>query len=280
VKWVNTWMGQPIEAKDFVYVEPNVLQKQYFPTDMNDIEITKHYDWLKQFFHHPNYIKVDGKPLFMLYQRKPGAMVVLRRLRELAIEDGFPGLYLTVGLTKAHGHLLEVDDDLRKKFEGTTQRTFDFKLYDKVVSYPNPNEWAENRSLEVPDWCAANKQQQQQHERLRDIPGIISSFDNTPRRNFEEANLFASSGNPKDIVERFRKSLYASLYYESCCFGDVQNRLEKSRQEDDRFILINAMNEWAEGMALEPSDVYGTSFLETIRDTKAVIRENRCEMKT
>ena len=36
--------------------------------------------------------------------------------------------------------------------------------------------------------------------------GIISSFDNTPRRNYEEANLW-SSDPPEVAVERFRKSL-------------------------------------------------------------------------
>ena len=41
-------------------------------------------------------------------------------------------------------------------------------------------------------------------------------------------------------------------------------QMKRKEDGDDRFILINAMNEWAEGMALEPSDVYGRKFLETI----------------
>ena len=32
------------------------------------------------------------------------------------------------------------------------------------------------------------------------------------------------------------------------------------KKDDDRFIILNAINEWAEGMALEPSDVYGRNF--------------------
>ncbi len=108
MKWTNTWSGNV--GPDFVFKEPGVLQKQYFPKQKDDPLITEHYNWLRQFFHHPNYIKVDRKPVFMLYQRKPGAMVVLRRLKELAMEDGFPGLYVTVGLSKGHGHLLSVED--------------------------------------------------------------------------------------------------------------------------------------------------------------------------
>jgi hypothetical protein len=283
VKWTNTWSGNV--GPDFVFKEPGVLQKQYFPTEMKDPNITDHYNWLKQFFHHPNYIKVDGdKPLFMLYQKKPGAMVVLKRLRELAIEDGFGGLYFTVGLTKPHEHLMqnvEVEPKLAKKFKAEVERVLGFNLYNKVVSYPNPSDWAANRSLEIPDWCTMNNNDSSSsnttkvYSRARDIAGIISSFDNTPRRSYEEANLFAT-GDPDEIVERFRKSLHSALYYEACCFPDQNLRMAMKKEEDDRFVLINAMNEWAEGMALEPSDVYGSKFLEAIRDTKRSLSKRRC----
>jgi len=80
-------------------------------------------------------------------------------------------------------------------------------------------------------------------------------------------------------VERFRKSLHAAIYYESCCFStapDAEIRKKKSRKDDDRFIIINAMNEWAEGMVLEPSTTYGRHFLEVIQETKRSIQEQGC----
>lgn len=280
IKWTNTWSGNV--GPDFVFKEGGVLQKQYFPTNITDPLITAHYEWLKPFFHHPNYIKVDGKPLFMLYQRKPGAMVVFHRLNELAQQDGFPGLYATVGLSKPHSHLLPIKDEKQgKDFKVMMGRTLslkvsNLKVYDKVVSYPNPSDWAEGRSLEIPSWCTSKiSSASASQNRVKDIVGIISSFDNTPRRNFEEANLFAT-GDPQEVVENFRKSLHSAIYYEACCFRDDKVRMQKSKQDDDRFIIINAMNEWAEGMALEPSDVYKRTFLETIRDTKRSIREKGC----
>lgn len=269
VKWTTTWSGQV--SPNFVFKEPDVLQKQYFPTDPKDPKIEEHYKWLRQFFHHPNYIKVGNKPLFMLYQKKPGAMVVLKRLRELAVADGFGGLMLTVGLTKAHDHLLPIPDkNLVRQFQTEHERVESFNLYDKIVSYPNPSDWAQNRTLEIPAWC---RQKVRASNRPKDIAGIISSFDNTPRRNFDEANLFAT-GDPSEVVARFQTSLHAALYYETCCFDGP---LPKS-EDDDRFILINAMNEWAEGMAMEPSDVYGRKFLEAIRDTKKQLLQEKCKL--
>ena len=273
-KWTVTWNSDV--APDFQFPEPGVLQKQNFPDD--EVKIKDHYDWLKQFFHHPNYIKVDGKPLFMLYQKKPGALKVLEKFRELAKLDGFPGLYFAVGLTKPHEHLLEIkDEEIIKSTKRQEGRIFSFNLFDKVVIYPNPSEWSEGRSLEIPSWCAENIDGggKNKVKRAREIPGIISSFDNTPRRNSEEANLFAT-GAADEVIGMFRKSLDAALYYEACCFPDVNERLSKDRKDDDRFVLINAMNEWAEGMALEPSDVYGRKFLETIRDTKVAVSKSRC----
>lgn len=274
-KWTNTWAGKV--RPDFVFKESGVLQKQYFPEDDEDGKITEHYNWLKQFFHHPNYIKVDGKPVLMMYQKKPSSFPVLRILKKLAMEDGFPGLYITVGLTKPHEDLLEIGDHSQYKTK-PQQASVAFAKYefDKVVSYPNPSEWNEKRSLKVPEWCLGSAVNESGKNRLRDIAGIISSFDNTPRRNFEEANLW-SSEPPDVVVERFRKSIHAAIYYESCCFpGD--DRKTKQKEDDDRFIIINAMNEWAEGMALEPSDVYGRQFLETIRDTKLKILRSACDL--
>lgn len=281
-KWVNTWNGQVMRS-DFVFREEGVLQKQYFPENDEENKITEHYNWLRQFFHHENYIKVDGKPLFMIYQKKPGSFPVLKRLKELAIQDGFPGMYYTVGLTKPHEDLLDIGDLSRWKNKpqklSVALRKYEF---DKVLSYPNPTEWNANRTLEIPDWClvggdgAGGKGGK---KRPRDIAGIISSFDNTPRRQYDEANIW-SSGPPEVVLERFRKSLHSALYYEACCFPlEKQMRESKRKEDDDRFVLINAMNEWAEGMALEPSDLYGRRFLEVIRDVKQQRLTNQCSIK-
>jgi hypothetical protein len=276
-KWTNTWSGQV--GPEFVFREPGVLQKQYFPKDDDEGKITEHYNWLKQFFHHPNYIKVDGKPVLMMYQKKPSSFPVLKILKELAIADGFPGMFYTVGLTKPHEDLMDIGDV--SKWETPVQKSsiaFSKYEFDKVVSYPNPADWNEKRSLEVPQWCLGGGAKDSGKKRMRDIAGILSSFDNTPRRNYEDANLWSSDA-PDVVVGRFRTSLHSALYYEACCFpNDMQKRIKKDRDDDDRFILINAMNEWAEGMALEPSDVYGRKFLETIRDTKRTVIENGCTL--
>jgi hypothetical protein len=100
-----------------------------------------------------------------------------------------------------------------------------------------------------------------------EITGVITTFDNTPRREYKAANIY-NSGEPDKVVERFNTSLHAAVYYHSCCRQEMAN---------DRFVAINAWNEWAEGMSVEPSDVYGRRFLEVIRDVKEQVSSHGCK---
>lgn len=252
-KWTTTWNSAVRDT--FKMKEPGVLQKQYFPNETNDPLIVKHYQWLRRFFHHKNYIKVNGKPLFMLYQRKPGSFVVLQKMQELARNDGFPGLFLTVGLTKPHPHLMPIGNVHQYESKPQEINGKTIENFDRVLAYPNPTEWNVNRTMKVPNDCG-------RLSRVMEMPGIISSFDNTPRRPFAEANVWSSAA--ADVtIERFRTSLEAAYHYESCCVV-----LSNDNTMEERLIVINAMNEWAEGMALEPSNVYGRRFLESIRTVK------------
>ena len=274
MKWVNTWQSSGGNGSDQKQPKDGVLQLQNFP-DPNEAEgrskIEEHYNWLRLFFHHKNYIKINGQPLFMLYQKKPKAAPVLDEFRRLAIKDGFNGMYFTVGLTRPHADLQSF-----YPFRGI-QRFKGFDTYNRTVAYPNPADWT-NRTLTVPDWCLesssnrggiAVRRSDQQHS--TEIPGIIVSFDNTPRRSFEEARIL-SDKDSEGVVATFRDSLKAAMHYEYCC-------IHKDAQ-DDAFILVNAWNEWAEGMTLEPSDVFGRKFLEAVREVKEEIVAQQCRRQT
>ncbi|KAG7343345.1 glycosyl transferase group 2 protein [Nitzschia inconspicua] len=199
---------------------------------------------------------------------KKGLGLVLEKFQEFARKDGFPnGLYLTVGVNKPHKHLLQIRDwTAFKEAPETIKANVTFALFDKIVAYPNPTDWSMNRSLVVPRPRCVKKRWQ----RTREIAGIISAFDNTPRRSFEEARIWSSLG-PESAISKFQASLSETLKYETCCFSDSPNS-----DTDDRFVLVNAMNEWGEGMVLEPSDVYGRQLLESIRNAKEKLRRKKC----
>jgi len=258
--WVDTWLGKRTNTTTAKHKRQKVLQQQYFP-DPSDAAVTAHYNWLKPFFHHPNYIKVNGEPVFMVYWWLPKNVPILKQLRHLAILDGFPGLYITIGMSFTHDELFPEGRD-----KGQKRNSFPNGLVNKTVAYPYPLSWMEKQVLNVPEWC--RKTPVPVRNRTDLVTGILVAFDNTPRRTLEEAHLW-SADEPHAVVERFYKSLHAAIYYETCCFPSLS---------DDRFILINSMNEWAEGMCLEPSDVFGNRLLEAIGKAKASVSTSGCSM--
>jgi hypothetical protein len=54
------------------------------------------------------------------------------------------------------------------------------------------------------------------------------------------------------------------------------NNDDNNNKNDDQFVVINAWNEWGEGMALEPSDIYGYGFLDIIKEVKAELVNGGC----
>lgn len=269
--WVDTWLGKSKANNNTSSsgTGNQELQKQYFPQNENDPAIKAHYNWLKQFFHHPNYIRVKGQPVFMIHQRKPGSYPILKQLRKLALQDGFPGLYFVMGMSFTHAELFPEGRD-----KGQRRHRYPKDIVNKTVAYPYPLDWMERQVLKVPNWChptddttstGIHDKRKPKGQSSLEIPAILTSFDNTPRRDLESAHLW-SPDPPDVVVQRFYKSLHAAVYYETCCLGS-------SGVGEDSFVLINSMNEWAEGMSLEPSTVFGRRLLEVIRHVKEEVVE-------
>lgn len=73
--------------------DSSVLLEQQYGTER---EWKQHFEYLLPFFRDPRYIKVDGKPAFMVYKTSViyclGEMTVY--WRSLAQKAGFPDIYL------------------------------------------------------------------------------------------------------------------------------------------------------------------------------------------
>ena len=335
VRWVNVWMGRAIFQK--IPTSKNraiTLQEQYF--NVTQDAIYQHYLWLKPFFQHPNYIRVDDQPVFMVYNYDARALPVLESLRRYAIEDGFPGLHFIVGRSSHHEDIYDIShldqddkkidywlnkmrqprdlvDPTRTKTSARSiyasdflspildknlrvkELTWDYNPLNQTMTYPYPLEYI-NKVFTIPDWCirpattmdatnssssrlASNRAQVDHPELI----GVVTTFDNTPRRKVKSAKVFMHHETPDEAVERFAESYRAALYYQKCCVSGasgVAPRLNSAssnhKSNDDRFVVINAWNEWAEAMSIEPSDVYGYRWLETIQAVQRRVDEERC----
>eukprot|EP01040_Poterioochromonas_malhamensis_P004194 gene4194-4489_t len=276
--WEKNWMGNTASLdtrknKYFHYNEskPNMLYEQICPLD-DPKAIEEHYNYLRQFFHHPNYIKVNGMPLFIFYKWYHiwQCFYILPKLKELAKKDGFPGdgLYIIGGFEYIiYEHEL-FSFNYTKSYDRKPDQLFHAAHYHPEKFIPHPSK--------LPPICLSHPQEIWKKNAHEYYLGLTTNFDNTPRRTVETANICNrknADGSTLSALESFEVDLINTMYYERCCFSpDV-------RSKSGKFITINAWNEWGEGQVLEPSEQEGYSYLRAVRRIKNKMNHIGCDAR-
>lgn len=226
--WTRTWDG----------LDKEILLAQNHNHD-DDLNLIK---YLIPIFKDERYIKVDGKPMFVVYRVDlfPDIKNTVRIWREEAKKAGFEDLHLCA--VQFYG----IDDP----------RDWGF---DAAIEFP-PHKFInpENKPTQFPNITNPNfvggivdypkVVSQAIQAKSRDFiwyRGIIPSWDNTARRQ----------NNPHTIINS-SPSLYQ--YW----LRNIVDYTENTYLEENRFIFINAWNEWGEGCHLEPDLKYGHAYLE------------------
>ena len=261
--WTATWQGRTKKSGE-------MLLKQNYPHPDSPL-VLKHYQFLRKFFNHPNYIKVRGAPLLLVYldntENHNGLHAILRKLRDLARQDGYPNLHIPrPRLNSNH------PSSIRSWWTSKTKYTLSSEAdrvrlddgYDADLYYPGRHDY-DNSAL--PMSCMAGQNDRQKRP---EYLGMVSVFDNTPRRDFHAAKIWDRRSDNPNSVKSFENDLFIVLVYEKCCQAPA------ARDKGGRVVLLNAWNEWGEGMALEPSNKYGTALLEAIKAAKERARHFVC----
>lgn len=199
---------------------------------------------IRQYFHLPNYLKIDGRPVFSvfslgLFMESFGGDAVRAReavdyFRAKVKEAGFPDLYLQF---MVQGKPEEVPVLEAIGADGTSQYGFQATRTEDYL------EWSAKGLETMRDWAEIWKGDF--------FPSVSIGYDDSPR--FPNKNI-------KRIVhlnrtpENFAKNLQAAKEF---CAANP----EKTR----RFINIYAFNEWVEDSYLLPDEVYGFEYVETVK---------------
>lgn len=253
--WDRTWDGNA----------ENILLKQVYSVE-DDIE---HIRWLcRNVFPDKRYIRVNGKPVFILYRKSlfPDFPKTIRVWRKVAKEEFGMELYLMY----ADFPFDEYGED--PQLFGT-DACFDFqplavrrylkssndkiKRWSWLIPYLRSRYWYRQYFDTKPDIFSYGEYVEFMKNRpiknVKRYPCVSPGFDNSPRR-VDKTFLCFKDSSPKIYGEWLKDSL---LRYDS--FGDEEN-----------FVFINAWNEWAEGNHLEPDIKWGKAYIEK---TKSIINE-------
>ena len=229
--WTRRWDGKDSE----------VLIKQTH-SDEDSQAMMRH---ICQYMRDPRYIRVNGRPVLSIYRPRqiPRLSATLQILRDEARKQGVGDLYL-IGIQR------DMTEDHRK--DG-----FDVNLEfaphgidqtDLSAIYPLQNRSFTGRLHDYD--TAVSVALAQDDSGLQRHRCATLSWDNTAR-----------SPDRAMIYVGFSVDSYKRWLTELC----ARARAETWRHPDERFVFINAWNEWAEGTHLEPDQRYGFAYLEATR---------------
>ncbi len=246
--WANhSWSRKTWTAKNggnagTVAVEQTYIKNEY---------VDHFYDVLPA-FKDPRYIQVDGKPFFLIYNilEIPNLKEFLDCWNKLAVENGLRGIHFVGNIM---GHYLE----LKKKevLNSGVDAMVDSSLFTAEKKLSNIGAyWKKFKTRvlksgpECYDYADLIPHLTDEFEHLENVyPSIFPQLDRTPRAGKEAIVITGSS------PELFEKLLKSKV-------DKIQNK-----QLENRIIIINAWNEWGEGMYLEPDLKYGHGYLNAIR---------------
>jgi lipopolysaccharide biosynthesis protein len=235
--WTRTWDGKAAEV---------LVRQTYSPDD--DVQ---HIRWLAEAFADRRYIRVDGKPVLLVYRTAhlPEARATAERWRQEAHRLGIGDLYL---LSMETGPSARTDPAVFG-FDAAVE----FAPFRHLVRRRGRSALARGARKYAGFQTLATRHAIYDYEQVVEdhlalprpayklFPGVSPGFDNSPRRPASGATIIR--GSTPDLYERWLREAIA--------------RFTPSSREEN-FVFVNAWNEWAEGNHLEPSRRWGRRYLE------------------
>lgn len=247
--WANESWHSKFWNKDGAFSSKLLVEQKYD----NEEGHKKHFYHLLPAFKDERYIKVDGKPLFYIYQPIAflGMDQFIRLWNDLAIKNGLSGFYF-VGQTPC---VKEIEPIMKLGFDAVNIiKLFEFKakigyieqlfilLRRKLFSTPLIIKYSNAMNFFVGS------------EALQEnvYPTIIPNWDHTPRSNKGGCVL------DKSTPALFKQ--HANEVFE----------IIKRKPDEHKIVFLKSWNEWGEGNYMEPDLRYGHSYIEAL--SKVIVK--------
>ena len=233
--WTRTWDGS----------ENHILMEQKYceEDDLNHIR------YLCEIFRDRRYVRVEGKPLFLVYRanRFPNPMKTTRLWREEAKKLGIKELYLC----RVESFPDEHTDPNTIGFDAAVEFQPDWSELGTTLSDPA---YADHMVFRYED--IVRRMLRKSRPNYLRFPCVTPSWDNSPRR---KSNACVIIDSKPEHYEQWLRTTTRNI--------DAQS-------PDYKIVFINAWNEWGEGNHLEPDQKYGKAYLEA---TKRALTSSACE---
>lgn len=208
-----------------------------------------HYEYLLKFFVDERYIKIENKPVFVIYRETE--ITECYKMQEnwdaWAKEDGFSGIYFIKMRTAFPEKKIFSKCSATVDFEPMrTMRGHSYEEY-QTGFYKLRNILIKKKKLDIVSYrkVCEDMLKNQRLTKQKHFLGMFVGWDNTPRKG--DKGLIMRGATPA-----YFEKIFAEQY-------------KRSRELGNEFLFVNAWNEWAEGTYLEPDTRYGYKYLEAIK---------------
>jgi hypothetical protein len=252
--WKGVWYG--------VQKQEELIKQEY----LGKKDYEEYFYYLLDYFKDSRYIKVDGKPFFQIYKiaEIPDLNVFVETFRDLALKEGFPGMYLVAGIPatdlkwdpRTYGFDAVVGSEFStlrywRKFPELKDTNVVNYLFYRIKNklFPEEKDFNKRKKPVVIEYEEAIKELVTLEKfDYPYFPVCIHDWDNSPRST--SRSLVFHNSTP----ELFRKHLKEGL--------SKVRKLPTSQQ----FVFLKSWNEWGESNALEPDKKWGHGYLNVIRE--------------
>jgi hypothetical protein len=209
-----------------------------------------------QYMQHPSYLKIDGKPVFSIYElgtliRGLGGIentrAALDSFRDKAKIAGFPDLHIQAILwNNIPGTESNIPGDQTRTQNNTIQALginslTNYQFVHLSAPVDHYTDWAETAVSNWPVW--------DREFSVPYFPHVATDWD-TNSRFVEYMPCIKEGVNP----ENFKKYLLKAKAYLD------------AHPDQVKLVTINSWNEWSEGSYLEPDTEHGMKYLEAVKE--------------
>lgn len=206
-----------------------------------------HYNYFRPYFMDDRYVKEDNRPVLLIYRLRNISRFneMLRYWNECAKKDGFAGVF-AVSMNKGREHV-EKSCWVNASVDFEPNNTRAEVMNETAFLQPK-----ETKSL-LWNWFAVKRMDYKKlNKKMISTPHAKNhfrmafvDFDDSPRRGLRA--VIAKGSTP----QRFGRYL--------------KEFIRISQKEGNKYLFINAWNEWGEGNYLEPDERHGYGYLKQIR---------------
>lgn len=255
--WTRSWVGKP----------EVFLQKQLHTNDKKIWE--NHFNYLLPFFKDPRAIKIEGKPVFLIYQPflVNNSKEMITFWNELAIKNELSGLYFIA--IKNHDY-----------------QSIDFlSSYDAIMKF-QPREAYASKDFQVYNVSA-------RFQFLRRLPHVVQLYLTKINQKISKHKIFDSRKIWDVIITNsyinefkdYKLKVFESAFFEWDNTPRYKNKakiftgltdeekktnlkqlIQEAIKNNSPYVFFNAWNEWSESAYLEPDKKHGFRHLEIIKE--------------